>query len=107
MYQLHWPNRGSYHFRQYWNYDPTGQDTKAERENIELVVNELYALKKEGKIRYIGLSNDTAWGTVQFANEAKNIMTSQLHQYRMNIAYFVEYLIRTWLKHVFTKMLSC
>ena len=37
----------------------------------------------------------------------KNIMTSQLHPYRMNIAYFVEYLIRTWLKHVFTKMLSC
>ena len=71
LYQLHWPNRGSYHFRQYWNYDPTGQDTTVERENIELVVKELYALKKEGKIRYIGLSNDTAWGTVQIANETK------------------------------------
>ena len=69
LYQLHWPNRGSYHFRQYWNYDPTSQDSKLERENIELVVKELYALKKEGKIRYIGLSNETAWGTVQFANE--------------------------------------
>ena len=69
LYQLHWPNRGSYHFRQYWNYDPTSQDSKVERENIELVVKELYALKKEGKIRYIGLSNETAWGTVQFANE--------------------------------------
>ena len=71
LYQLHWPNRGSYHFRQYWNYDPTSQQSSVERENIELVVKELYDLKKEGKIRYIGLSNETAWGTVQFANEAK------------------------------------
>ena len=26
IYQLHWPNRGSYMFRQNWNFDPTGQD---------------------------------------------------------------------------------
>ncbi len=23
LYQLHWPNRGSHHFRQNWDYDPT------------------------------------------------------------------------------------
>ena len=26
LYQLHWPNRGSYMFRQNWTYDPTRQD---------------------------------------------------------------------------------
>ena len=26
LYQLHWPNRGSYHFRQMWRYAPTGTD---------------------------------------------------------------------------------
>ncbi|MEL0196829.1 MAG: aldo/keto reductase, partial [Rhodobiaceae bacterium] len=26
LYQLHWPNRGSYMFRQNWQYDPTKQD---------------------------------------------------------------------------------
>ena len=26
LYQLHWPNRGSYMFRQNWTYDPTQQD---------------------------------------------------------------------------------
>ena len=26
LYQLHWANRGSYHFRQNWNYDPSGQE---------------------------------------------------------------------------------
>ena len=27
LYQLHWPNRGSYHFRQSFDYDPTAQNT--------------------------------------------------------------------------------
>lgn len=26
LYQLHWPNRGSFQFRQNWAYDPTGRD---------------------------------------------------------------------------------
>ncbi|MBX2824157.1 MAG: aldo/keto reductase, partial [Gammaproteobacteria bacterium] len=26
LYQLHWPNRNSYHFRQSWTYDPTRQN---------------------------------------------------------------------------------
>ena len=26
LYQLHWPVRGSYAFRQNWNFDPSGQD---------------------------------------------------------------------------------
>ena len=34
LYQLHWPNRGSYHFRKNWTYDPTGQDPSAVRDNI-------------------------------------------------------------------------
>ncbi len=71
LYQLHWPNRGSYHFRQYWKYDATGQKTEIEEENISEVVSELFTLKQEGKLRYIGLSNETAWGTIKFSNEAK------------------------------------
>ena len=71
LYQLHWPNRGSYHFRQYWKYDATGQKTEIEEENISEVVSELFKLKQEGKLRYIGLSNETAWGTIKFSNESK------------------------------------
>ena len=26
LYQLHWPNRGSYHFRAYWDYSPIRQN---------------------------------------------------------------------------------
>ena len=72
LYQLHWPNRGSYHFRQNWNYNPTNQDTDLAKENINGVLNALSDLQKEGKIRHIGLSNETCWGTSQFIDQLKN-----------------------------------
>lgn len=72
LYQLHWPNRGSYHFRQQWTYDPTGQDTQKVRDHIHDALGALGDLVADGKIRHIGLSNETAWGTSEFlriANE--------------------------------------
>ena len=71
LYQLHWANRGSYHFRQNWNYNPTGQETYKELDDIFNILNELNNFVKEGKIRTIGLSNETAWGTIQFTKIAK------------------------------------
>ncbi|MFL2790609.1 MAG: aldo/keto reductase, partial [Paracoccaceae bacterium] len=70
LYQLHWPNRGSYHFRQNWNYDPTKQDTSAIKENIYEVLGYLSEKVNEGKIRAIGLSNESAWGTMEFIKTA-------------------------------------
>src|SRR6056297_2500795 len=66
LYQFHWPNRGSYHFRQNWRYDPSTQDTAGELETLEAVAHVLKDLVAEGKIRAFGLSNDTAWGTMQW-----------------------------------------
>ncbi|MEM6467140.1 MAG: aldo/keto reductase, partial [Pseudomonadota bacterium] len=60
LYQLHWPNRGSYHFRQIWNYDPSKQDRATTIQNIEDVMGALKALVDEGKIRAFGLSNESA-----------------------------------------------
>jgi aryl-alcohol dehydrogenase-like predicted oxidoreductase len=62
LYQFHWPNRGHYHFRQNWRYDPTKQDRAAVADNMAEVMAELAAQRKAGKIRYFGLSNETAWG---------------------------------------------
>lgn len=67
LYQLHWPNRGSYHFRQNWTFDPSGQKPDAVKANIEEVLHELGEQVKAGKIRHIGLSNESAWGVMQFA----------------------------------------
>jgi aryl-alcohol dehydrogenase-like predicted oxidoreductase len=66
LYQLHWPNRGSYHFRQNWQFDPTGQDTQQTLDHIHETLEYLGELVAAGKIRSIGLSNETCWGTSQF-----------------------------------------
>jgi aryl-alcohol dehydrogenase-like predicted oxidoreductase len=71
LYQLHWPNRGSYHFRQNWRFDPTSQNTRATLDNIYAVLACLGELVTAGKIRQIGLSNETCWGTAQFLQVAE------------------------------------
>lgn len=73
LYQIHWPNRGSYHFRQHWEYDPSTQDTVRALEEIELTLTTLDALVKEGKIRTIGLSNESCWGTMRFLSIAERL----------------------------------
>ena len=66
LYQLHWTNRGSYHFRQNWRYDPSQQDTQQTLEHVHATLECLDELVRDGKIRTIGLSNETCWGTMQF-----------------------------------------
>ena len=61
LYQLHWPNRGSYHFGKTWGYAPI-LDAQIEIDNFLDVLTTLQAFIDEGKIRYFGLSNETAWG---------------------------------------------
>lgn len=82
LYQLHWPNRGSYMFRQNWTYNPTSQNRDETLNNMEDVLSCLDGLIKEGKIRYIGLSNESAWGTSQWLRVAdeKNLPRMQILQ---------------------------
>jgi len=68
LYQLHWPERnvpvgGQLDFR----YDPS--DTKWTP--IEEVLENLDLLVKSGKIRYVGLCNETPWGVMNFLKTAK------------------------------------
>ena len=71
LYQLHWPNRGSYHFRRSWTYDPSGQDTARVLDDLHEALEALSSLVREGKIRAVGLSNESAWGTMQFLRMAQ------------------------------------
>lgn len=66
LYQFHWPNRGSYMFRQNWTYDPSGQDPAAVRQNMEDCLGALQDQVDRGVIRAFGLSNESAWGTAQW-----------------------------------------
>ena len=65
VFQLHWPNRGSYHFRRNWSYRPP-TDRTAAHAHIREVLTEAAALIAEGKIGQIALSNETAWGLAQW-----------------------------------------
>ena len=71
LYQLHWPERNVPVFGQLdFKYDPS--DTKWTP--IEEVLENLDQLVKSGKIRYVGLSNESPWGIINFlkiANEKK------------------------------------
>jgi aryl-alcohol dehydrogenase-like predicted oxidoreductase len=49
LYQLHWPNRGSYHFRQNWAFDPSAQDRTAVLEEMRAIAPALKDLVAEGK----------------------------------------------------------
>lgn len=71
LYQLHWPNRGHYHFRRNWTFDPGQQNTVETLTHIADTLACLGELVVEGKIRYIGLSNETCWGTAQFLRIAE------------------------------------
>ncbi len=70
LYQLHWPNRGSYHFSQQWKFNPQF-DAAAVEENFIEVLETLDELIKAGKIRHIGLSDETAWGTMKYLELSK------------------------------------
>ena len=68
LYQLHWPNRAFPHFGR--NYagmvDFTGDHTTQIEQNFLEVLETLQRQVQAGKIHYIGLSNETAWGTMKY-----------------------------------------
>ncbi|WP_075290317.1 aldo/keto reductase [Pararhizobium arenae] len=71
LYQLHWPNRGHYHFRNAWTYDPSKQNREKVAAELLAILEALGAQVRAGKIRAIGLSNDTAWGAHRLLNLAE------------------------------------
>ena len=73
LYQLHWPNRGSYHFRQAWAYAPKGIDRAAETAHMQDVLTTAKALVDQGKIRAIGLSNESVWGASRWLALAETL----------------------------------
>ncbi|MBD1843425.1 NADP(H)-dependent aldo-keto reductase [Cyanobacteria bacterium FACHB-63] len=69
LYQIHWPDRYVPQFGQ------TIFDPKQERETVSIAEQlEVFAdVIKTGKIRYLGLSNETPWGVITFSYLAKQL----------------------------------
>jgi aryl-alcohol dehydrogenase-like predicted oxidoreductase len=62
LYQLHWPERNVPMFGQY-QFDPTHEQ---EWVPIRIQLETLAELVKEGKVRYVSVSNEQPWGVMQF-----------------------------------------
>ncbi|GMN88658.1 aldo/keto reductase [Francisella sciaenopsi] len=91
LYQFHWPtNRPHYHFGNWWDFEPLAGQQNKQRivDNIYEILITCDELIKAGKIRHIGLSNDSAWGINQFINlaEKHNLprLASIQHEYNLN-----------------------
>ena len=68
LYQLHWPERKVPKFGVLdFEYDPKDDEWTA----IEEVLDNLNNLVKAGKVRYVGLSNETPWGVMKFLQLSK------------------------------------
>ena len=71
LYQLHWPERKSNFFGKL-GYE---HEDKNEWNKFEDILTSLDKIVKAGKIRHVGLSNETAWGLSKFLeiSNSKNL----------------------------------
>jgi len=67
LYQLHWPERKTNFFGRL-NYKHHEEDSW---NSFETVLSALEKFIKQGKIRYVGLSNETPWGLSKFLEISK------------------------------------
>ena len=69
LYQLHWPDRGysGFGFHAYEDYN------EEDMVPIQTILETLDGFIKAGKVRHVGLSNESAWGTMTFLSVAERM----------------------------------
>jgi len=68
LYQLHWPERNTNYFG---NLNYKHKENERNWNSFESILKVLKKFIDQGKIRYIGLSNETPWGFSKFLQTAK------------------------------------
>jgi len=73
LYQLHWPERKTNFFGRlgYNHKEEETHHSKGSWNDFEKILIILKKFIKQGKIRYIGLSNETSWGLSKFLEVSK------------------------------------
>ena len=69
LYQLHWPNRSVNSFGKLGYAHDTAEDFVAPEETLAALADEV----KAGRIRQVGLSNETPWGLMRFIEAADRL----------------------------------
>ncbi|MBA3704933.1 MAG: NADP(H)-dependent aldo-keto reductase [Bacteroidetes bacterium] len=68
LYQLHWPERKNQRFGiRYYEFDAN----EKWEDNFHSILECLDELIKSGKIKYVGISNESPWGVMRFLEESK------------------------------------
>ena len=68
LYQLHWPERRTNYFgKRGYQHDVSDHW----KDNIHEILETLRDLIREGKLRHVGISNETPWGTMRYLMESK------------------------------------
>jgi len=75
LYQVHWPERYSGAFSGKLEYEHRNSDNSV---SIEETLDVLNNLVKSGKVRHIGISNETAWGTNQYLKYSEQKKISRI-----------------------------
>lgn len=72
VYQLHWPNRPFPHFgrNHAGKIDFAAEKTAQIEDNLLDILTALGDIVKAGKVRYVGLSDDSAWGIMKYLSLA-------------------------------------
>lgn len=85
LYQLHWPDRATPFGANPTRYRPA--DFAGEGHAFDEILDALGGFVKAGKVRHIGLSNESAWGTMRFlaASDARGLPRVQSIQNAYNM----------------------
>lgn len=81
LYQLHWPNRPFPHFGQNHagKIDFTAVKSNEVEDNLMDILTAIGEIVKAGKVRFFGLSDDTAWGIMKYLSLAGQKSLPRVH----------------------------
>ncbi|NER17093.1 NADP(H)-dependent aldo-keto reductase [Spongiivirga citrea] len=68
LYQIHWPDRNTNFFGKRGHVHDENEQWE---DNINQILSTLDEIIKSGKVRRIGLSNETPWGIMRYLQESK------------------------------------
>ena len=105
LYQVHWPNRLTPHFAKHWigKVDPRRCKTAREEDEMQKILRSLKRAVDAGKIRHVGLSNETPWGLERYLciAKAENLPCVVSVQNEFNLLHLKDwpYLMETCIHH--------
>jgi len=67
LYQLHWPDRKTNYFGQLGYHYPEVDESVPIEESLQVLAD----LVRSGKVRHVGISNETPWGAMRFMQLAE------------------------------------